>query len=66
MQQRYFLFLNLLLLISCSQEPSERLSLELIVDGKQVIKKSSADKDANQLYLVVPAKFISSQHPALI
>lgn len=51
MQQRYFLFLNLLLLISCSQEPSERLSLELIVDGKQIIKKSSDDKDAIKLHL---------------
>jgi hypothetical protein len=50
MQQRYFLFLNLLLLISCSQKPSERLSLELIVDGKQIIQKSLDDKDANKIY----------------
>jgi hypothetical protein len=51
MQQRYFLFLNFLLLISCSQEPSESLSLELIVDSKQIIKKSSDEKDANKMYL---------------
>jgi hypothetical protein len=52
MQMRsVFLFLNLLLLVSCAQEPSERLFLELIIDGKQVIKKSAVDKDANELHL---------------